>query len=257
MEAKEAKILIVDDMTYVRVNIRKILVNNGFHDSNIMEANDGVSALKMCRKFNPDIVILDLMLPKINGLNLIGLLLSINHRIKIVVCSVIKDTKVYSEALMKGAVSWIQKPVSDENLIPQIEKTLNVESQLSQADINNFVEKSYDYSEKIGIKLDSKKKLQILNLYGILGQNEFRDLKETVSSLKLYKYNNVILNLNGITKFDIAPDKIKDLKNKVEKDKGRFMIVILNESIKKMIEEALGKEYFVKTEIQAVKELKV
>lgn len=254
MERKDVKILIIDDMAYTRKSIERILVTNGFRESNIREAKDGVEALMICKSFNPDIAILDIMLPKINGLNLIGLLLSLNYKLKIIVCSVIKDTDVYKEALNKGAIAWIHKPVSEENLIPQIESVLKTESYLTQKDLANFVSKSYDYSEKFGIKLNSDKNLQIINVYGELNLDVFRDLKETVMSLLMYKYYNLILNLNGVTDLKIEPENFLKLKEIIEKN-GKLKIISLKSEITEKLKEFLDTSYIVKTEAQAIKEI--
>lgn len=254
MEKKEIRILIVDDMTYVRKFISKILVENGFRQSNIVEAKDGVEAISKCKSFNPDIVILDIILPRINGVNLIGVLLSLNYKLKIIVCSIIKDTSVYKEALEKGAIGWIQKPVTKEKLLPQMETVLKTESRLNQIDIDRFVKKSYDYSEKFGIKLNFEKNLQIINIYGQLNQEVLKDLKETISSLMVYKYYNVILNLNGVTEFGVTSEEFIKLKAWIEKN-GELKIIVLKKGIIERL-NFLDRRYIVKTEAQAIKEIK-
>lgn len=255
MEKKQAKILIIDDVAYIRMTLKHILVNNGFQNTNIEEAVNGVEALKKCSQFQPDVIILDLILPKISGLNLIGLLLSIKPNVKILICSILDNTEVYKEALQKGAVDWVRKPLNEKIIIQKIEQLLIKSSDLSADEIKNFTEKTHDFSEKLGIRLDFNNNLQVLNLYGEINEKEFKDLNETISSLSIYKYCNVIINLNGVTELNFSLENIVKLKNIIEKNNGKLIIVLLNKTLIKKILEFLPEEYIIKTEIQAIKAL--
>ena len=252
---EDIKVFIVDDTAYIRIGIRNILLDNGFINNNIEEAIDGVDALKKCVKFKPDITILDLNLPKIHGSNLIGLLLSTHSEMKILICSCIEDTEVYKDALSKGAVDWLQKPVNEEKVMKKIEKLVKTSSSISTDEINDLTRQVHDYSEKISVKLDLGKNLQILYLYGKFGKDEFTDLKESISSLQLYKYNNVFLNLNGVTQFEIPPEEIGQLKNEIERNKGIFKIILIKEDLKKMLTGPLSGYNMAKTEAHAIKEI--
>lgn len=255
MEKKEIKILIVDDVAYMRMLIKQILENIGFLDKNIKIATDGVEALQKCKEFLPDIVVLDLILPKISGLNLIELLLNINYKIKIMVCSIIKDVTVYQKALSKGAIDWIEKPINENLFKSKIEKLILKEAGILQKDAGKLTVPKYDFSEKIGIKLDINKNLQILNLYGKLGDEELKDLKETIMALQIYQYKNVILNFNGVSEFKILSDDIIRLKNEVEKKNGKFVITLLNDQLKDKLSVKELANSIVKTEIQALRQI--
>lgn len=255
MRKEEVKILIIDDVTYIRMTLKQFFLNNEFRNNNIEEASNGVEALKKCSEFHPDIIILDLILPKISGLNLIGLLLGINSHVKILICSILDNTQVYMDALQKGAVDWVRKPLNEKIIIQKVEQLLNKSSDLSTDEIKNFTDKTHDFSEKIGIRLDFNHNLQVLNLYGDIGEKEFKDLKETISSISIYKYCNVIINLNGITDLNFPIENIEKLKNKVEKNNGKFRIILLNKIFRKKFFEILSEKYILKTEIQAIKTL--
>ncbi len=186
MNKKDFKILIVDDLTYIRLLIRNILKDMGFEY--IDEAADGVEALKKAGMFKPDLIVLDIFLPKIDGINLIDLFRHLNPYIRILMCTVSHDNLVLQKAMEKGAIDFVNKPINKNDFIKKINLCIEFDTRKQQKSKYTLsADQSYDFSEKIGIKLDRYNSLQILNLYGDFGEEEFKDLKETINSILMYK----------------------------------------------------------------------
>lgn len=253
-QREDTKILIVDDIAYIRMLVKRLLQKNRF--KYIREAGDGVQAIEVFKEFKPDIILLDLMLPKISGLDLIRIFLDINYKIKILIVSAIEEKGTQIEAIEKGALDYLIKPIEESTFMDKVNELVDSKSVITPNKIENLTTESHDYSKKLGIKLDFERSLQIINIYGVFNDPEFTDLKKTIMSLQLYHYNNVILNLNGITQYNIDMDNLVKLQDIIDKKKGQFVIVSLQDEIKnKFITSASLKECVVKTEKQALDKL--
>ncbi len=239
------KILIVDDMAYMRMLLKKYLISHGYTDSDIQEAKDGLEALKLSHTFKPDIVLLDLMLPKISGLNLIHLLLNLSKNIKILVISVINDLDVYSKAIDAGAVDWLKKPVQEDEFIRKLNEIKN--KKIKNENYTLAKEPASDPSDKISIKLDMNKSLQILNLYGKFNDKDLEDVIETIKGLLPYKYTHIILNLNGVTEITGDINKFQEIKNLNLK-----FVLLKNDTLQQLLSKIGFERSIYKTELQAI-----
>lgn len=253
MEREDVKILIVDDLTYIRMQLKKLLRDMGF--SSIQEASDGIEALEKFKEFVPTVVLLDLTLPKISGFDLLKIFLQLHKDTKVMVVSSNEDINVEHDVLKRGALAFLQKPVEDSLFRKKMEDLINEEARIKHDDVHDLVIKHNDYSEKIGIKLNANKSVQVLNVYGVLKDEDLDDVYKTVSSLIIYHHNNVILNLNGVTKMDADVNRLINIKNLVEQHQGKFIIILLKQDIIELISGLGLEDYIVKTESQALNKL--
>ncbi len=101
--------LIVDDSNVIRKVARRILEDFSF---TVSEAEDGITALDMCRRQMPDLLLLDSHLPMMDGLELIASVRRIEggRRPKVVVCVSEADVAQIAKALRAGADEYILKP---------------------------------------------------------------------------------------------------------------------------------------------------
>ena len=108
----DATVMIVDDAIFMRSILRGIMKDKGF--TVVAEAASGIEAMKNFRAYNTDIIILDIILPDANGLDLLESILEARPRTKIVVCSSIGQEQIIKKALDHGAKAFIQKPFTPE-----------------------------------------------------------------------------------------------------------------------------------------------
>lgn len=121
MNANAATILIVDDEPPIRRLLRTSLGSQGFQ---VGEAEDGRSALAEIERFRPDLVILDLGLPDMDGSEVIRALRSSGNAVPILVLSSRADEKGKVEALDFGADDYVTKPFSTAELFARIRAAL-------------------------------------------------------------------------------------------------------------------------------------
>ncbi|MCM8800542.1 MAG: response regulator [Candidatus Omnitrophica bacterium] len=107
---KESKILIVDDDNIVRDFLRKFLSSKGF--TQLESASTGQEALKIIeeKKQNIKLVLLDIRLPDINGVDLLRRIKEINKDIGVIMITAFADEEKAKEAMRLGAFDYIMKP---------------------------------------------------------------------------------------------------------------------------------------------------
>lgn len=116
------KIMIVDDALFMRKTIRKILEANGFE--NIVEMMDGESALEAFALEKPELVILDITMPGMSGLEVLEKMLQIAPQARIVMCSAMGQEMMIFKAMDLGARYFIVKPFKQEEFMKVVRDSL-------------------------------------------------------------------------------------------------------------------------------------
>lgn len=108
------KVLICDDSILIRKKLTEALEEHGVNT--IVEAKDGENSIEMYKKHSPDLVFMDIVMPKKNGLEAIGEIVSHDSKANVVVLSSVGTKENLQEALKIGAKDFIQKPWTNKNL---------------------------------------------------------------------------------------------------------------------------------------------
>ncbi len=114
------RVLIVDDEVQIRRALARSLEG---HEYEVREASDGASALSAFEPFKPDIVLLDLMLPDMGGVDVCREIRR-NHRAPIIILSVIGEEKTKVDALDAGADDYLTKPFGMDELLARVRVAL-------------------------------------------------------------------------------------------------------------------------------------
>jgi len=129
------KILLVDDHAIVRSGLRRLLAT--LAHAEILEAANGRDALALARAERPDLVILDLNLPGLGGLELIRRLMQEEKAARILVFSMHAEPLYAVRALEAGATGYLSKNVSPDELLTAVKRVgaggRYVESEIAQA----------------------------------------------------------------------------------------------------------------------------
>ena len=113
------KILIADDHLIIRQGLRLILETESDFEI-VGEASDGAEALSLCRKLKPDVVLMDLRMPNMDGLTAIEKLRDEQPDIAIVILTTYNEDDLMIRALQSGARGYLLKDSSRENLLDTI-----------------------------------------------------------------------------------------------------------------------------------------
>lgn len=121
-------ILIADDAAFMRMMIKDILEKNGFNV--IGEASNGLEAVELYKKEKPDIVTMDITMPKIDGIEAVKLIKEYDNEAKIIMCSAMGQQAMVMDAIRAGAKDFIVKPFQADRVIEAINKVVLAKSVL-------------------------------------------------------------------------------------------------------------------------------
>ena len=114
------QILITDDTAFMRMTLRNILEKNGYQV--VGEAEDGQVAVDKYRELRPDLVTMDITMPRMDGITAIKKIMEIDSQAKIIVCSAMGQKALVIEALNAGARDFIVKPFQAERIVNALQK---------------------------------------------------------------------------------------------------------------------------------------
>ncbi len=115
------KILVVDDHDLLRRGLIELLVkNNGF--SIVGEASNGREAIEVAEKVRPDIILLDISMPELNGIEAIGRLRQVCPQVKIIIITMHNLSRHISSALKQNVSGYLLKSIGASELFTAIEK---------------------------------------------------------------------------------------------------------------------------------------
>jgi two-component system chemotaxis response regulator CheY len=113
-DKKSYKLMIVDDSNIMR---RRIERSNQFDELELVgSASNGLEALEMFKKTDPDVVTMDLTMPQMDGIECISKLVVLKPAVRILVISALADKATAVEAMEKGANGFLNKPFTDRQL---------------------------------------------------------------------------------------------------------------------------------------------
>ncbi len=116
------KILLADDLSFMRMIQKEILSQRGY--TVIGEASDGIEAVQKYAELRPDVVVLDITMPNMNGLEAMKKILKIDPEARIIICSALGQQKLIVEAIQAGVKDFIVKPFKPERMFSAIEKAM-------------------------------------------------------------------------------------------------------------------------------------
>ena len=115
------KILIVDDSAFTRGIHRQILESEGYET---LEAASGAEALEKFKKEKPDLSIVDLLMPDMDGMDVIRKILEIDPDARTVICSTDKQKARQEDAKEIGVLGFLVKPINSEKIVAILRKIL-------------------------------------------------------------------------------------------------------------------------------------
>jgi two-component system, NarL family, response regulator NreC len=121
--SKEIQILLVDDHAIVRQGLRALLEAEA-NFKVVDEAGNGLDALDKVKKLKPDVAIIDLMMPNLNGLEVARQLSKLSLRTKIIILSMYDDEGFVLEALGNGASGYVLKDSDSKDLVHAVREVL-------------------------------------------------------------------------------------------------------------------------------------
>jgi len=118
VDVSRLRILIADDESIIRMGLKTILEELGYEVIGV--AADGEEAVELARRLDPDLAILDIKMPKMDGLQAARAIISENP-IPIVILTAYSDRELVERAKEAMAMAYLVKPIRENELVPAIE----------------------------------------------------------------------------------------------------------------------------------------
>jgi DNA-binding NarL/FixJ family response regulator len=156
---KPVKILIVDDHALIRKGIMAILKNYA-SSWELLEAEDGVKAILKAQEANPDIILLDYHMPKLDGVKAATIIKKASPESKIIIVSMDMNPEMIIEMIHAGVAGIVSKQSSDDELILAIDTVKNGKRHLSEHVSEIVTQDILDKKKRIRKYRHTKNKLQ-------------------------------------------------------------------------------------------------
>ena len=116
--AQQTRLVIADDESIIRMNLKETLVGLGYLV--VGEAGDGVSAINVARELKPDLVLMDIKMPKLDGIQAARILTE-EKIAPVLLLTAYSDRELVERAKEAGVVNYVVKPFREAELLPAIE----------------------------------------------------------------------------------------------------------------------------------------
>lgn len=115
-------ILVVDDAAFMRMMIKDVLIKYGYEV--LGEAENGAKAIEKYKELKPDLIVMDITMPEVDGIQAVKEIKKIDSSAKIVMCSAMGQQAMVIEAIQAGASDFIVKPFQADRVIEAVKKVI-------------------------------------------------------------------------------------------------------------------------------------
>jgi AmiR/NasT family two-component response regulator len=169
--AQQLRLVIADDESLIRMNLKETLVGLGYLV--VGEAGDGVSVVNLARELRPDLVIMDIKMPKLDGIAAAKVLTE-DKIAPVLLLTAYSDRELVERAREAGVVNYIVKPFRDAELLPAIEIAIARYAEFQEMD-----KKIGDLQETLETrKLVERAKGVLMDTQGLKEQEAFRKIQQ-------------------------------------------------------------------------------
>jgi two-component system, response regulator PdtaR len=185
----QTRVVIADDESIIRMDLREMLANLGYLV--VGETGDGVSAVNLARELKPDLVIMDIKMPDLDGIQAARILTE--ERIApVLLLTAFSQQELVEGAKEAGVVGYIVKPFRESELVPAIEVALSrfrefkaIEKELS--DTKNILETRKIVERAKGVLMDTQglKEAEAFRKIQKLSMNTRKSMREVAEAILL------------------------------------------------------------------------
>lgn len=115
------KILVVDDAQFMRMRCARLLAEHGF---DVVEAENGAQAVRVYQEHQPDVVLMDITMPEMDGLTALKEIRKLHPNAKVAMLTALGQQGVVLEAIKSGAKDFIVKPFDADRVLAAVKKLL-------------------------------------------------------------------------------------------------------------------------------------
>ena len=115
-------ILVCDDAAFMRMMIKDILSKNGYNVAG--EAENGLVAIEKYKEVSPDLVLMDITMPEMDGIQALKEIKKVDAGAKVIMCSAMGQQAMVIESIQAGAKDFIVKPFQADRVLEAVKKVV-------------------------------------------------------------------------------------------------------------------------------------
>ncbi|MCK4738742.1 MAG: response regulator transcription factor [Deltaproteobacteria bacterium] len=213
------RIFLADDFSLIRNGLRAILTRNPEYKI-VGEAGDGVSAVSGVQKALPDMVLMDISMPTLDGIAATKLILKDNPEIKVIILSMHTEHEYAIEAFRAGARGYVLKSAAAHDIMDSIERVQTGERyaspEIAELLLSGYFDAMNHSDETNDMENLTSREKEVLRLIALGNKN--KDIADklfiSLSTVKTHRVNLMrkldIHNITGLIKFALAKGIIND-----------------------------------------------
>ena len=116
------RVMVCDDAAFMRMMIKDILVKNGYEIA--AEAENGLKAVEQYPDAKPDLVLMDITMPEIDGIEAVRRIKALDPNANVIMCSAMGQQAMVIEAIQAGAKDFIVKPFQADRVLEAVRKVI-------------------------------------------------------------------------------------------------------------------------------------
>ncbi len=202
------QVMLVDDHNVVRSGLATFL--KSYDDLELVgEAKNGLEALNLCCEKKPDVILMDLMMPEMDGITATRAILADYPEIKIIAMTSFEDEQLVQDVLAAGAISYLIKNVTSDELAKAIRDAVSGKSTLSPEATNALVHATRPIKQPL-VDL-TERELEVLNLVsqGRSNQQIAETLVISITTVKAH-ISNILSKLQVSSRSEATAFAIKN-----------------------------------------------
>jgi len=199
MNKNELRVVIADDEPITRMDLKELLENTGYVV--VAEAIDGFEVVEACKEHHPDLVLMDIKMPCLDGITGARIIHDENLADTVILISAYSEKEFIDEAKSAGAGGYLVKPIDEKSLIPNIE--LAVARSRSIINLKNEL-------EKVSKRLENRSIIE--------RAKGFIMIQESMTELEAYEYirklsRNKSISMRRVAELILKKSRIKNEHN--------------------------------------------
>lgn len=189
MEKAKLRVIIADDEPITRMDIKEILEDAGYEV--VEEAADGFDAVEACKKHHPDLVLMDVKMPLLDGLSAAQIIMDEQLADTVIMLTAYSESGFVDEAKNVGVAGYLVKPIDEKSLVPSIELAVARSRDLKK--LRRDIEKVSERLENRGII--EKAKGQVMAGQGMTEQEAYDYIRKLslTKGMSMRRVSEIIL----------------------------------------------------------------